>query len=276
MAAESFWSTYFAPMCMGDIFFLASLWSVIFFPLLLLWQDKIKSTGTDENPYMAILQWTSSFYIALLHGIIITVTVATFTDWFSSIRTYPFAKPTPWSTSQWACSLAVVWIQAFVSTIAPFSLDSMPSSLFIVLAQWLCAWLTSPSIWITFLKVSANEFNTDLSDWMLPAPLLLLGSGPSFCTVLAMCAHLFRCPYTLCVQISNISMWNNSMKIMLICGLHLHSRYSIVDFYIVLLHFRVVYRDLLWPTSTKCVQTLLKLVYFNRNSCTHHIHHITV
>ena len=83
---------------------------------------------------------------------------------------------------------------------------------------------------------------------------------------LTMCAHLFRHPYTLCVQISNISMWNNSMKIMLICGLHWHYRYSIVDFYIVLLHFCVVYRDLLWPTSTKCVQTLLKLVYFNRNS----------
>ena len=39
-----------------------------------------------------------------------------------------------------------------------------------------------------------------------------------------------------------------------ICGLHWHSRYSIVDFYIVLLHFRVVYRDLLWPTSIKCDQ----------------------
>ena len=45
-----------------------------------------------------------------------------------------------------------------------------------------------------------------------------------------------------------------AMKIMLICGLHWHSRYSIVDFYIVLMHFRVVYRDLLWPTSTKCGQ----------------------
>ena len=111
-----------------------------------------------------------------------------------------------------------------------------------------------PSIASDTCWTYANEFNTDLSDWMLPVPLLLLGSGPSFCTVLAMCAHLFRCPYTLCVQIYNISMWNNSMKIMLICGLHWHSRYSIVDFYIVLLHFRVVYRDLLWPTSTKCGQ----------------------
>ena len=111
-----------------------------------------------------------------------------------------------------------------------------------------------PSIASDTCWTYANEFNTDLSDWMLPAPLLLLGSGPSFCTVLAMCAHLFRCPYTLCVQICNISMWYNSMKIMLICGLHWHSRYSIVDFYIVLLHFRVVYRDLLWPTSTKCDQ----------------------
>ena len=72
-----------------------------------------------------------------------------------------------------------------------------------------------PSIASDICWTYANEFNTDLSDWMLPAPLLLLGSGPSFCTVLAMCAHLFRCPYTLCVQISNISMWNNSMKIML-------------------------------------------------------------
>ena len=129
------------------------------------------------------------------------------------------------------------------------------------LGNWKFPSIASDTCW-----TYANEFNTDLSDWMLPAPLLLLGSGPSFCTVLAMCAHLFRHPYTLCVQISNISMWNNSMKIMLICGLHWHSRYSIVDFYIVLLHFRVAYRDLLWPTSTKCVQTLLKLVFFNRNS----------
>ena len=111
-----------------------------------------------------------------------------------------------------------------------------------------------PSIACDTCWTYANEFNTDLSDWMLPAPLLLLGSGPSFCTVLAMCAHLFRCPYTLYVQIYNISMWCNWMKIMLICGLHWHSRYSIVDFYIVLMHFRVVYRDLLWPTSTKCDQ----------------------
>ena len=51
----------------------------------------------------------------------------------------------------------------------------------------------------------------------------------------------------------NISMWYNSIKTMLICGLHWHSRYSIVDFYIFLMHFRVVYRDFLWPTSTKCV-----------------------
>ena len=65
-----------------------------------------------------------------------------------------------------------------------------------------------PSIASDTCWTYANEFNTDLSDWMLPVPLLLLGSGPSFCTVLAMCAHLFRCPYTLCVQISNISMWN--------------------------------------------------------------------
>ena len=111
-----------------------------------------------------------------------------------------------------------------------------------------------PSIASDTCWTYANEFNTDLSYWMLPVPSLLLGSGPSFYTVLAMCAHLFRCPYTLCVQIYNISMLNKLMKIMLICGLHWHSRYSIVDFYIVLLHFRVVCRDLLWPTSTKCGQ----------------------
>ena len=106
-----------------------------------------------------------------------------------------------------------------------------------------------PSIASDTCWTYANEFNTDLSDWMLSVPLLLLGSGSSFCTVLAMCAHLFRCPYTLCVQIYNISMWYNSMKIMLICGLHWHSRYSIMDFYIVLLHFHVFCRDLLWPTN---------------------------
>ena len=69
-----------------------------------------------------------------------------------------------------------------------------------------------PSIASDTCWTYANEFNTDLSDWMLPAPLLLLGSGPSFCTVLAMCAHLFRCPYTLCVQISNISMWTTQWR----------------------------------------------------------------
>ena len=116
-----------------------------------------------------------------------------------------------------------------------------------------------PSIASDTCWTYANEFNTDLSDWMIPVPFLLLGSGPAFCTVLAMCAHLFRRPYTLCVQIYNISMWNNSMKIMLICGLHWHSRYSIVDFYIVLMHFRVVYREFLWPICNDCVQNCVQM-----------------
>ena len=100
---------------------------------------------------------------------------------------------------------------------------------------------------------------------MLPAPLLLLGSGPSFCTVLAMCAHLFRRPYTLCsnLQYFNVIQLNEDNAI---CGLHWHSRYSIVDFYIVLLHFRMAYRDLLWPTSTKCDQDPSILCNINRNS----------
>ena len=69
-----------------------------------------------------------------------------------------------------------------------------------------------PSIASDTCWTYANEFNTDLSDWMLPVPLLLLGSGPSFYTVLAMCTHLFRQPYTLCVQISNISMWTTQWR----------------------------------------------------------------
>ena len=49
------------------------------------------------------------------------------------------------------------------------------------------------------------------------------------------------------------------MKIMLICGLHWHSRYSIVDFYIVLMHFRVVYREFLWPICNDCVQNCVQM-----------------
>ena len=53
---------------------------------------------------------------------------------------------------------------------------------------------------------------------MSQVPPWVLGSGLSFCSVLAMCAHHFRHPYTLCVKIYSISMIIQSLKIMLLCG----------------------------------------------------------
>ena len=81
----------------------------------------------------------------------------------------------------------------------------------------------------------------------------VLGSGPSFCTVLAMCAHHFRCPYTLCVKIYNISMIIQSLKIMLLCGFHRHSRYSIWISTFVLLHC-------VWFTGSSSGQQLPRVV----------------
>ena len=84
-------------------------------------------------------------------------------------------------------------------------------------------------------------------------PPWVLDSGPSFCTVLAMCAHHFRCLYTLCVKIYNISMIIQSLKIMLLCGFHWHSRYSIWISTFVLLHC-------MWFTGSSCHQQLPSVV----------------
>ena len=112
-------------------------------------------------------------------------------------------------------------------------------------------WLALPSIWTTFLRDSVDLYTfshwllcnnlskiwsfelfisaevdtcwTYANEFMSQAPHWVLGSGPSFCTVLAMCAHHFRRPYTLCVKIYNISMVIQSLKIMLLCGFHWHS-----------------------------------------------------
>ena len=66
-----------------------------------------------------------------------------------------------------------------------------------------------------------------LSDWMSLSPLLFQDFSPSLDLVLAMCAHHLG-SYTLCV-INSIYFHTTlqAMKIMLICGFHLHSRYSI-------------------------------------------------
>ena len=97
----------------------------------------------------------------------------------------------------------------------------------------------------------ANEF-------MSQAPPWVLDSGPSFCTVLAMCAHHFRCPYTLCVKIYNISMIIQSLKIMLLCGFHWHSMYSIWISTFVLLHT-------VWITGSSCGQQLPSVVICHDN-----------
>ena len=103
------------------------------------------------------------------------------------------------------------------------------------------------------------------TDWLSKAPPWVLGSGHSFCTVLTMCAHHFRCPYALCVQIYNTSVSYYTLKIMLLCGFHWHSRCSIWDFYIYFMHFQVVYREFLYPISTKCDQIQWEMVDSNIN-----------
>ena len=140
-------------------------------------------------------------------------------------------------------------------------------------------WMTLPSIWITFLSdsvdlytfshwflcrflsiISVRKFPSNISDtcwpyaneFMSQVPPWVLGSGPSFCTVLAMCVHHFRHPLTLCVKIYSISMIIQSLKIMLLCGFHLYSRHSIWISTFVLLHLCVVYREFLWPIITRC------------------------
>ena len=83
----------------------------------------------------------------------------------------------------------------------------------------------------------------------------------------------------------------DTTHIMLICGLHWHSRYSIVDFYIYFMHCHVVYREFLWLICNYCVQNYvqmkglsmynieisLKLVSINQNSLyTSHFSHYSV
>ena len=99
----------------------------------------------------------------------------------------------------------------------------------------------------------ANEFNDPSTDWLSQAPPWVLDSGPSFCTVLAMCAHHFRCLYILCVKIYSISMVIQSLKIMLLCGFHWHSRYSIWISTFVLLHT-------VWFTGGSCGKQLPSVV----------------
>ena len=73
-----------------------------------------------------------------------------------------------------------------------------------------------------------------------------------------MCAHHFRCPYTLCVKICNISMTIQSLKIMLLCGFHWYSRYSIWISTFVLLHC-------MWFTWSSCGQQLPSVVRCHDN-----------
>ena len=160
--------------------------------------------------------------------------------------------------------------------------------------------MTLPNIWITFLSDSVNLYTfshwflcrflskiwsfelfistgvdtcwTYANEFMTQAPPWVLGSGPSFCTVLAMCACHFRPPYTLCVKIYNISMVIQSLKIMLLCGFHWHSRYSIWISPFVLLHC-------VWFTGSSCGQQLPSVVICHDNwlissfiNSTTHIH----
>ena len=94
---------------------------------------------------------------------------------------------------------------------------------------------------------------------LIGCPRCFLDSGPSFCTVLAMYAHDFRCPYTLCVKIYSISKIIQSLKIMLLCGFHWHSRYSIWISTFVLLHC-------VWFTGSSCGQQLPSVVKCHDNS----------
>ena len=89
-------------------------------------------------------------------------------------------------------------------------------------------------------------------------PPWVLDNGPSFCTVLAICADHFRHPYTLCVKIDNISMIIQSLKIILLCGFHWHSRYSILISTFVLLHC-------MWFTGSSCGKQLPSVVKCHDN-----------
>ena len=121
------------------------------------------------------------------------------------------------------------------------------------------------------LNIYANEFITN-SLISCPRCPLSPGSGYSFCTVLAICAHHFRHPYTLCVKMYNISMIIQSLKNMLLCGFHWHSRYTIWISTFVLLHC-------MWFTGSSCGQQLPSVVRCHDNwlissfiNSTTHIH----
>ena len=123
-------------------------------------------------------------------------------------------------------------------------------------------WHSRYSIWdfhIYFMRTNS------LIRWSR-CPPWVLGSGSIFCTVLPMCTYHFRHPYTFCVKIYNILTSYYTLKIMLLCGFYWHSRYSIWDFHIYFMHFCMVYREFLYPISTKCDQISCRLVYIITNS----------
>ena len=121
-------------------------------------------------------------------------------------------------------------------------------------------WRNLFKIWSFELFISTGDDTcwTYANEFMSQVPPWVLGSGPSFCTVLAMCSHHFRCPYTLCVKIYSISMIIQSLKIMLLCGFHWHSRYSIWISTFVLLHC-------VWFTGSSCGQQLPSVVICHDN-----------
>ena len=181
----------------------------------------------------------------------------------------------------------VVW--SIVATMASFSL--IPPLSACILMNWLnphygslfslilstCMWsLYIPMVelnqYFGLSKVSlqssdtcwtyANEFNTDLPDWMSLSLPLFQDFSPSLDLVLAMCAHHLGA-YTLCVINSmHFHTTLQAMKIMLICGFHLHYRYSIgiyIYYFIIHLDYRVVCKELWQCKLHYCVRNCVCL-----------------
>ena len=89
-------------------------------------------------------------------------------------------------------------------------------------------------------------------------PPLVLGSWYSFYTVLVMCAHHFRHPYTLCIKIYNISMIIQSLKIMPMCGFYWHSRYNMWISTFIL-------TTTVWFTGSSCGQHVPNVIRCHNN-----------
>ena len=95
----------------------------------------------------------------------------------------------------------------------------------------ICLWIQLRSLWLDVTFAPLVPVFWDIT-WL---------GASNVCTS-------FRCLYTLCYKIPYISTTLQAMKIMLLCGIHLHSRYSIgiyIYYFIIYLYYCVVCREFL-------------------------------